>query len=119
MSVKLFKLASTAPTISDTTYFLTLSAAVTVAVNSHYTILRSRWFTGSGGTAASGALTTNANGYYNLCINGVLQQSALYTITTSTSKVVLNNTGTATYTIPRSAPLTLSLANISTEVVVP
>jgi hypothetical protein len=119
VSVKLFKLAATTPTISDTTYFLTLSAAISVAVNSHYTIQRSRWITGSGGTAGSGSLTTRPNGYYNLCVNGVLQQSALYTVTTSASKVVLNNPGTAAYTIPRSAPITLALASITTDVVVP
>lgn len=117
---KLFQLAATAPveTLTDTNYFYTVTASIPVASGSNFSLQRTKWSTGSGGIPASFA--AKSNGYYNLFINGVLQQSILYSVTPTS--IHLLNPGTGTYTVPQSAPITLSLAKGSltpAKVVIP
>lgn len=121
MAVQLFKLAATSPnvTTTDKTYFYKVSVGFTVTPSGTYKLSVGKWSTGSGGTATSFA--KNSKGYYNLFINGVLQQSILYTVV-SNSSVHLHNTGAASYSIPTSSPITLGLAASSitpAEVVIP
>ncbi|MGF7145521.1 hypothetical protein HNQ56_003964 [Anaerotaenia torta] len=52
---------------------------------------------------------TTDNGYYLLFINGVLQQSSLYTVNTDGSQVTVNNAET----IPVGAPITLIVTNFA------
>jgi len=118
---KLFQLASTTPvdTLTDTNYFYTVTAAIPIASGSNFALLRTKWSTGSG--AIPTTFGVRSNGYYNLFINGVLQQSVLYSVV-PTSNVHLLNPGTGSYTVPQSAPITLSLAKSSltpTKVAVP
>ncbi len=109
---KLFQLAATTPveTLTDTNYFYTVTAAIPILSGSNFALLRTKWSTGSGATPASFAV--RSNGYYNLFVNGVLQQSVLYSVV-PTSNVHLLNPGTGSYTVPQSAPITLSLAKSS------
>lgn len=117
MALKLFKLAATAPAITDTNYYYTATAAITVAPGASFALSRTKWSTGSGGTPAS--FPAKSNGYYNLIVNGVLQQSVFYSVNTA-SNIHLLNPGTGSYTIPRSAPITLGLAKINqSSVVIP
>lgn len=118
---KLFKLAATTPIVSlaDTNYFYTVTAPVTLAANASAQLSRTKWSTGAGTVPASFA--TKSNGYYNMFINGVLQQSVMFSVVTN-SNVHLINAGTASVTIPASTPITLGLAKSSiapAEVVVP
>lgn len=121
MAKKLFKLAASAPhvTVTDTNYYYSVTAAITVAAGNSFQLSRAKWSTGSGGTPASFAKTSR--GYYNLFINGVLQQSIFYSVL-SGSNIHLLNPGSVSYTIPRSSPITLGLAASSisqAEVVIP
>lgn len=118
---KLFKLAATTPVVSltDTNYFYTVTAPVTLAANASAQLSRTKWSNGAGATPASFA--SKSNGYYNMFINGVLQQSVMFSVVTN-SNVHLINAGTASVTIPTSTPITLGLAKSSVapaEVVVP
>lgn len=117
MALKLFKLAATAPAISDANYYYTVTAAITVAAGSSFALSRTKWSTGSG--AAPASFPARSNGYYNLNVNGVLQQSVFYSVKTA-SDIHLLNPGTASYTIPQSAPITLGLAKFNqSSVVIP
>ena len=109
MAKKLFKLAASAPhiTVTDTNYYYSVTAPITVAAGNSFALSRTKWSTGSGGTPA--AFARNSRGYYNLFVNGVLQQSIFYSVI-SGSTVHLLNPGSVSYTIPRSAPITLGLA---------
>lgn len=49
------------------------------------------------------------NGYYLLFVNGVLQQTSLYTVTADGSQVVINDAET----IPVGAPITLIVNNFA------
>lgn len=68
-------------------------------------------FTDSDGNIVTDNLTTLAtdNGYYLLFINGVLQQSSLYTVSGDGSQVVITNVAT----IPVGAPITLIVNNFA------
>lgn len=68
-------------------------------------------FMDDAGNAMTGNLTTatTENGYYLLFINGVLQQSSLYTVNTDGSQVTVNEAET----IPVGAPITLIVTNFA------
>ncbi|ABW18169.1 DUF4183 domain-containing protein [Alkaliphilus oremlandii] len=113
MATKLFKLVVDAVTTTDTdihpeveNYFYELSE--TERSGSTVTI-PSTLFTDSEGTAVTGNLTTAAanNGYYLLFINGVLQQSSLYTVSVDGSEVVITNADS----ILVGTPITLVVNN--------
>ncbi len=72
------------------------------------TILATK-FIDDAGDIMTGNLTTATtdNGYYLLFINGVLQQSSLYTVSTDGSQVTVNDAAT----IPVGAPITLIVTN--------
>ena len=115
---QLFKLASeTFPSISATTsqvvheYFHTMSATVVIAAASAFSLKISTWVTGSGTTV--GAFATG-QGYNSLCINGVLQQSGLYSVVASS--VVI--TPTSSLTLHQGYPVTLETFNADAAVVV-
>lgn len=115
---QLFKLASeNFPSISATTsqvaheYFHTMSATVVIAAASAYSLLISTWVTGSGTTVAAFA---TGQGYNSLSINGVLQQSGLYTIG-ATSVVI---TPTSAMTLRQGYPVTLETYNANAAVTV-
>jgi hypothetical protein len=102
MAKQLFRLASANEVATNKSYFSKLSTSITVASSASYSISKARWSTGSGGVPASFA--TVANGYYNLEINGVLQQSSFYTVGTNSVKLHLSTA----FSIPQSAPITLT-----------
>jgi hypothetical protein len=68
-------------------------------------------FTDDAGNIMTGNLTTVStdNGYYLLFINGVLQQSSLFTVSTDGSQVVINQAST----IPVGTPITLTVNNFN------
>lgn len=68
-------------------------------------------FIDDAGDVMTGNLTTvnTNNGYYLLFINGVLQQSSLYTVAADGSQVVVNDAAT----IPIDAPITLIVTNFT------
>lgn len=70
-------------------------------------------FTDGEGNIMTDNLTTAAtgNGYYLLFINGVLQQSSLYTVATDGSDVAITDAAT----IPLGAPITLIVTNFDPE----
>ena len=67
--------------------------------------------TDDAGNIMTGNLTTVStdNGYYLLFINGVLQQSSLFTVSTDGSQVVINQAST----IPVGTPITLTVNNFN------
>jgi hypothetical protein len=115
MATKLFKLVIDAVTTTDTDinpeidkYFYELREdertgdTVTIPATQ---------FTDDTGNVMTGNLTTAVtdNGYYMLFINGVLQQSSLYTVSGDGSQVVI----TDATTIPVGAPITLVVTNFA------
>lgn len=68
-------------------------------------------FTDDAGDVMTGNLTpvTTTSGYYMLFINGVLQQSSLYTVSADGSQVVITE-GT---TIPVGSPISLVVTNFT------
>lgn len=102
MAKQLFRLASANETPTNKSYFSKLSTSITVAADASYSISKARWSTGSGAAPASFATATN--GYYNLEINGVLQQSSFYTVGANSVKLHLSTA----FNIPQSAPITLT-----------
>lgn len=99
---KLFRLAGGTVALADTSYFYSLTADLTVSSGTSYSLTATDWIGGSG-TAVS-TFATGTNGYYNLCINGVLQQTGIYTVQASRVKLVASGTDLV---IPDSAPITL------------
>ena len=115
---QLFKLASEQfPRISGTSsqvmheYFHTMSATVVIAAGSAYSIQISKWVTGSGTTVANFA---TGQGYRSLNVNGVLQQSGLYTVG-ATSVVI---TPTSSLTLGAAHVITLETYNANAAVTV-
>ncbi|ACL20248.1 uncharacterized protein DUF4183 [Desulfitobacterium sp. LBE] len=115
MATKLFKLAIDAVTTTDTainpaveSYFYELSedqrtgGTVTIPATE---------FTDDAGNVMTGNLTpvTTDNGYYLLFINGVLQQTSLYTVSGDGSQVVITDADT----VPVGAPITLVVTNFA------
>lgn len=115
MATQLFKLVIGATTTTDTD--------INPAVDKYFYELREDertggtvtipaiQFTDSNGDIMTGNLTTAAasNGYYLLFINGVLQQSSLYTVSSDGSQVVITDAAT----IPVGAPITLIVNNFA------
>jgi len=115
MATQLFKLVMTADTDTDTNtnpevekYFYNLREDE--RTGDTITIPAAQ-FTGDDGNAIIGDLTTIAtdNGYYLLFINGVLQQSSLYTVAVNGSDVVI----TEGSTVPVDAPIVLVVNNFA------
>jgi hypothetical protein len=84
-------------------------AGTTVAVS--YTLDLSDWVYGNG-NSVTGYNTGTAG--YSLNINGVLQQSSLYSV--SASKVTLIAPASGSIHIPKDAPITLQTAKATTIV---
>ena len=115
LPTQLFKLVIDASTSTTTDtnpavqkYFYKLSAGHRAGA---ITTIPSTSFTDDTGTAVASNLTTaTANdGYYYLFVNGVLQQSNLFTVSTNGSQVVISKTST----VPVSAPITLAVNNFA------
>lgn len=102
MARKLFRLAGASSALADSSYFYSLAQNLTVAAGSSYSLTATDWINGAG--AAVSTFPTSTNGYYNLSINGVLQQTGIYTVQASRVKLVAS---TSAIIIPQSAPLTL------------
>ena len=115
MATQLFQLVIDAETITDIEinpeldkYFYELSedertgATVTIPATE---------FTDDEGNVMTDNLTVAStnNGYYLLFINGVLQQSSLYTVSVDGSQVVITDAAT----IPVGAPITLIVTNFA------
>lgn len=68
-------------------------------------------FTDDAGDIMATNLTpvTTDNGYYLLFVNGVLQQTGLYTVSTDGSQVTVNDAAT----VPVGAPITLIVTNFA------
>lgn len=114
MATKLFKLAIDATTTTDVDVTPTVEKyfydfVATDRVGDTITIPATS-FTNDAGTAVT-TLTTAVtdNGYYLLFINGVLQQTSLYTVT-SANVVITDAT-----TVPVDAPITLVVTNFVPE----
>jgi hypothetical protein len=108
---QLFKLASEQfPKISGTTsqvahqYFHTMSATVALSAAIAYSIKISKWVTGSGTTVANFA---TGQGLNSLSINGVLQQSGLYSVGATSVTI----TPSASMTLKKAYPITLLTYN--------
>ena len=115
MATQLFKLVIDATTTTDTDvnptvdkYFYELQEAE--RTGGTITIPATQ-FTDNNGDIMTGNLTTAAagNGYYLLFINGVLQQSSLYTVSSDGSQVVITDAAT----VPVGAPITLIVNNFA------
>ncbi len=115
MAAQLFKLAIDATTTTDVEinpeiekYFYLLNEDD--RTDDILTIPAAK-FIDDAGNIMTGNLTTAAtnNGYYLLFINGVLQQSSLYTVSVDGSQVTVNDAET----IPVGAPITLIVTNFA------
>jgi hypothetical protein len=113
LSIQLFKLAIDATTTTDvdvspetTNYFYLLNEDERTA--GVLTIPATKFINDDGEIMTEDLTTvTTDNGYYLLFINGVLQQSSLYTVDADGSEVTVNDAGT----IPVGAPITLIVTN--------
>lgn len=115
MATQLFKLVMDAVTETDTTtnpevekYFYTLNederAGGTV------TIPYTEFFDDEGNSMTTNLTTVSTdNGYYLLFVNGVLQQSNLFTVSAGGSQVIVSEAST----VPVSAPITLVVNNFA------
>ncbi len=115
MATQLFKLVVDATTTTDTDinpavvkYFYELRE--TERTGDTVTIPATQ-FIDNNGDIMTGNLTTAVtnNGYYLLFINGVLQQSSLYTVSSDGSQVVITDAAT----VPVGAPITLIVNNFA------
>jgi hypothetical protein len=117
MANSLFRLVVSASTATNTDtnpavekYFYNLQSSHRTVGSSTITIPSTEFFDDAGNQVASNLTTATANdGYYLLFINGVLQQSSLYTVGASGSQVVI----TQGSTVPISAPITLAVNNFA------
>lgn len=113
MATTLFKLVMDATTTTDTNpevekYFYNLeevdrdSGIITIPYNK---------FFDDAGNSLTTNLTTVAsnNGYYLLFVNGVLQQSSLFTVSSEGSTLEITNASS----VPVSAPITLIVNNFA------
>ena len=119
MAVSLFKLVMSATTTTGTTtgtttdtnpavekYFYKLKAAQ--RTGGKVTIPSTLFVNDSGASVVSHLTTAStANGYYLLFVNGVLQESSLFTVAATGSSVVI----TKCSTVPLTAPITLVVNN--------
>jgi len=115
MATQLFKLVMNAVTTTDTDtnpevekYFYDLREDERVGDTVTIPAIR---FLDDAGDTMTGNLTTVAtdNGYYLLFVNGVLQQSSLFTVSAGGSQVAI----TQASTVPVSAPITLIVNNFA------
>lgn len=115
MATKLFKLVIDAVTTTDTKinpeidqYFYELTAN---EITGDTATIPATLFIDDDGNIMTGNLTTVStdNGYYLLFINGVLQQSGLYTVSGDGSQVVITDAAT----VPVGAPITLIVNNFA------
>ena len=115
MATQLFKLAIDAETITDVDinpaiirYFYLLEE---VDRTDDTLVIPATKFVDDAGDIMTGNLTTAVadNGYYMLFINGVLQQSSLYTVSGDGSQVTV----TDAETIPVQVPITLIVTNFA------
>lgn len=115
MAIQLFKLAIDATTTTDVDinpeiakYFYLLEE---VDRTDDVLLIPATKFIDDDGDVMTVNLTTAApdNGYYLLFINGVLQQSSLYTVSGDGSQVTVNDAET----IPVGAPITLIVTNFA------
>ncbi len=115
MATQLFKLAIDAATTTDVVlnpdienYFYLLEE---VDRTDDVLTIPATKFIDDAGDVMTGNLTIVAtdNGYYLLFINGVLQQSSLYTVSGDGSQVIVNDAAT----IPVGAPITLIVTNFA------
>ncbi|QIB69300.1 DUF4183 domain-containing protein [Aminipila butyrica] len=115
MATQLFRLAIDATTTTDVDvnpeivrYFYLLDE--TDRTSGVLTVPATK-FIDDAGDILTGNLTTatTKNGYYMLFINGVLQQSSLYTVNTDGSQVTVNDAAA----IPVGAPVTLIVTNFA------
>lgn len=103
MALQLFRLAGATVSATNANYayfFTPLTTAITIASGSTYSTSLAGWTIGDG-TAPTEFVTATG---YNLCINGVMQQSGLYTVTSN--KVTLT-APVGGISVPISAPMTL------------
>ena len=113
MATTLFKLVMDATTTTDTNpevekYFYNLeevdrdSGIITIPYNKFFDDV---------GNSLTTNLTTVAsnNGYYLLFVNGVLQQSSLFTVSSEGSTLEITNASS----VPVSAPITLIVNNFA------
>lgn len=113
MAIQLFKLAIDATTTTDvdvspeiTNYFYLLNEDERTA--GVLTIPATKFIDDAGDIMTANLTTaTTDNGYYLLFINGVLQQSSLYSVNADGSQVTVNDAET----IPVGAPITLIVTN--------
>ncbi|WP_312701803.1 DUF4183 domain-containing protein [Sedimentibacter sp.] len=115
MAIQLFKLAIDAATTTDVDinpeiirYFYLLEE---VDRTDDTLVIPATKFVDDAGDIMTGNLTTAVadNGYYMLFINGVLQQSSLYTVSGDGSQVTV----TDAETIPVQVPITLIVTNFA------
>lgn len=114
MALQLFVLASEKwPSITTSQavheYFHNFSVTQTYAANVSITLNVSRWTTKTGGTTTAFA---TSQGMTNLCINGVLQQPGLYTVSATKVTIKAPSTGLKM----RTYPMTLQTYNSKTLV---
>jgi hypothetical protein len=116
MAVELFKLVMNATTNTTTRtrpqvqkYFYKLAAAQ--RTNGRTITIPSTSFTNDAGAAVVGNLTTrsSSNGYYLMFVNGVVQQSNLFAVSTSGTRVTISNASL----VPLSSPITLVVNNFA------
>lgn len=114
MATNLFRLVMNATTTTTTEtnpqvekYFYKLNAG---HVSSTAITIPATEFTDDAGNTMTGNLTpvSTNNGYYLLFVNGVLQQSSLFTVGENGSQVVIDTPGSS---VPISAPITLVVNN--------
>ena len=118
MAVQLFKLASEQwPSISATTsqtsnqYFHTFSRTHSYTNGTSISLGVATWFKNDGSPAAAFAV---GQGAQSLCINGVLQQTSLYAITTTKVTLIAPAGGFKL----KGYPITLETYNAKASVVV-
>ena len=115
MATTIFKLVMDGTTTTTTTtnpaiegYFYKL-AAVDVTLDTA-NIASTSFFDSTGASVVSNlTLATTADGYYLLFIDGVLQETSLYTIASTGSSISV----TQVSTVPVSAPFTLLVNNFA------
>ncbi|NJD01662.1 MAG: DUF4183 domain-containing protein [Ruminiclostridium sp.] len=115
MAVSLFKLvmSATTTTLSKPTikryqykYRTAQRSGVRIVISSN------RFFNDAGQSMGTTKLTpiSSSNGYYLLLVNGVLQQSGLYTVGATGSNVIINSGAQG---LQVSAPITLVVNNFA------
>lgn len=110
MAIQLFRLVIESQ-ISETQYFQEASVAYTITTA--VTSIDATDFWNGDGTAVTAFTPATTNGYYTLEIAGVLQQSGLYTVSSTALEMNLAAGDTSTYSIAVGAPIVLSVTEPS------